>query len=286
MSLSDFGPIEAQDRTFFQLRTRLFVAWFIIVLLCLGTWLVDHTASLLLMMASLGLILLGTILHLYHRTQVESFQHYRQIEALMALYALIHPRQPLPPMRLWAASPDFALLVAQTILHTRPKRILELGSGSSTLISAYCLEQIGSGKITSIDHEIEFASKTSDTLRNHALDEFVTIVHAPLTPLELDRENWRWYTVDALHGISEIDLLIVDGPPEAVGSLARYPALSVLFDRLAQNAVILVDDAYRADERQMVMRWLAEFDIHLDSTIANEKGAIILRNGERKKRGN
>ena len=42
------------------------------------------------------------------------------------------------------------------IFSIKPDTILELGSGVSTIISAYCLKKIGNGKIISLDHEKEY----------------------------------------------------------------------------------------------------------------------------------
>jgi hypothetical protein len=55
--------------------------------------------------------------------------------------------------------------------------------------------------------------------------------------------------VDAFRDIDEIDLLLVDGPPGSLGEMARYPALHVLESQLASNAVVILDDADRPDER-------------------------------------
>src|SRR5689334_13030025 len=62
---------------------------------------------------------------------------YRQIEALFALYHGIQFRAPLLGLRGWAASPDFLAIQIANIRQHKPKTILELGSGQSTLISAY-----------------------------------------------------------------------------------------------------------------------------------------------------
>jgi hypothetical protein len=64
--------------------------------------------------------------------------------------------------------------------------------------------------------------------------------------------------LDALVDLPEIDLLLVDGPPGSAGTQARYPALPVLSDRLADGAIVVLDDFSRADETTIVERWCAE----------------------------
>ena len=74
-----------------------------------------------------------------------------------------------------------------------------------------------------------------------------------------------------------IDLLVVDGPPGTIGRLARYPALRQLRDRMNAAFTVLVDDADRDDEREMIRRWRAE-DTMLDEVrLTAEKGLVVLR---------
>jgi len=78
---------------------------------------------------------------------------------------------------------------------------------------------------------------------------------APLRSLRVDGEDYRWYDTAAVEDLDGIDLLLVDGPPAAVGPLARYPAVPRLESKLSPTATIILDDAARSDERQILMRW-------------------------------
>ena len=49
---------------------------------------------------------------------------------------------------------------------------------------------------------------------------------------------------------------IVDGPPAGQNPGARYPALPLLMDRLADRATIFVDDADRPGESEVIKAWL------------------------------
>ena len=73
----------------------------------------------------------------------------RDLEALratVALYSTVQFRLPLPPMGGWAIGPDFACELVREIIRRRPRAILELGTGASTLVSGYALEMGGGGK--------------------------------------------------------------------------------------------------------------------------------------------
>jgi predicted O-methyltransferase YrrM len=197
---------------------------------------------------------------------------YRQLEALASLLAVLHPRVPFPPFRGWAVSPDFAVLLLTQVVTRRPACVVELGSGVSTLVLGYALEQTH-GHLVSVDHDLLYAEQSRATVAQHALQKVVTIVHAPLEPW---RGGTPWYSDAWVQELPPVDLLVVDGPPGNTGSLARYPALPVLAPHLTTSATIVVDDAFRADERAMVARWLTEHTGLTATRLETEKGALVL----------
>jgi predicted O-methyltransferase YrrM len=190
---------------------------------------------------------------------------YRQIEALFALYHGIQFRAPLLSLRGWAASPDFLAIQIAAIRQAKPKTILELGSGQSTIISAYLLEELGAGHVYAFDDTEQFAQLSHQNIARHELNDYATIIHAPLKDYSLKDEQWQWYDLDCLPMIPKIDFLLVDGPPQygKESPILRYPALPLLLDYLAPDALILIDDADRDSEQVMAERWQAEFSLEL-----------------------
>lgn len=184
---------------------------------------------------------------------------FRQMEALAALYYRLRPRLPFPPTRGWAASPDFLLTVADTILERRPATIVECGSGLTTLIAARCVEMNGVGRVYSLEHLPEFADRTRALLARHGLSSVASIVDAPLADLALADWQGAWYRREAFRVPAPIDLLIVDGPPHATGKMARYPAVPTFIDALAPGALVLLDDADRPDEQAIARLWLEDY---------------------------
>ena len=67
--------------------------------------------------------------------------------------------------------------------------------------------------------------------------------HAPLAELTVDGKPVDWYDVDALTGLHDIDLLVVDGTVAPAVPDALTPALHVLGRRLALAAAVVVDEA-------------------------------------------
>lgn len=201
---------------------------------------------------------------------------YRQIESLFSVFSTLKITQPLPPMRDWAISPDFAAVLISIICEYKPKTILEASSGVSTLISAYCLKELGCGNILSLDHEKEYADKSKANIKQHGLGHIATVVHAPLKEVEINGKNWLWYDVDVLKKVECVDLFVIDGPPSTLQEMARYPALPLLFKKLSVNAVIVLDDTLRKDEKNIISTWMKEYNCFIDETIITEKGATIL----------
>jgi hypothetical protein len=55
-----------------------------------------------------------------------------------------------------------------------------------------------------------------------------------------------------------VDLVLIDGPPGDSAAWARYPALAFFWPRLNQHAMLILDDAERAEEQQILAAWAAE----------------------------
>jgi len=246
-------------------------------------WLLIGQLVLVPALAVIVGLLVALQFEVYRRLQrdLREGQHaYEQTEALFSLFASVRVRQPLPPMRGWAISPDFANVVVSLVRERRPRRVLELGSGVSTLIAGYCLQEIGAGSIVSLDHDEQFSRVSAANIARHGLQDIATIIHAPLTDSTLDGKTWRWYNPDAvtaLAALGPIDMLIVDGPPYSAGHMARYPAVPIVFPLLSDNAVILVDDASRRDEQEMIALWRQRHGDLVEERVEAEKGAVILR---------
>jgi predicted O-methyltransferase YrrM len=277
MPVSKPTHLEEQDPKFFAFRRDVYIQWGAWAVFTIVAGLLLQGFGVALSLVILGYLLLSTALGLYHKLQVEQVQHYWQTEALFSLYSTLRIAHPLPPMRLWAASPDFVILAVSLIREHRPQVVLEVGSGVSTIISSYALQELGQGQLISLEHEQQFAEVTESNLIAHHLNHIASVRHAPLKPIALNNLSHPWYDTAALENIPPVDLLVVDGPPSGTASMARYPALPVLFDRLNPGAYILVDDFMRNDEYTMVNRWLDEFGLKVVRTYANEKGAAILQ---------
>ena len=216
--------------------------------------------------------------HTRHSMRASHRRTFRQFESFIQLIRCLNIDRPLPPMRNWAISPDFGTTLIELIDETCPKQIMEIGGGVSTLICAHYIKSSEStADIFSVDHDLHYAEQTEKNLRQRGLSHIAKVLHAPLRKVSIGPESWIWYDIPKLVIPPQIDLLIVDGPPGKTQEFARYPALPLLYSRLAPDAVVIVDDGGRPDEREIVSRWQNEFSDFSVEYLGLEKGAFILR---------
>ena len=190
----------------------------------------------------------------------ETSDLYLRVEAsLGVISALRHGDTPLPSFGGWAIEPDLARFLVQSVYSARPRVVIELGSGSSTIVIAHCLRNLGAGMVTSFDHDPRFAEQTREQIRLHGLELWARVIDAPLAPLELEGKNWLWYDVARMQELSAIDLLFIDGPPKSTGPMVRYPAMPIFHTKLAPDCTIVLDDAKRPDETKIVEDWTLSY---------------------------
>jgi predicted O-methyltransferase YrrM len=240
------------------------------------SWYVFGGASFTVIVPVATCIILFVIINNHRDNSKERDIIFEQIESILGLYWAVRPTELLPGTRGWAASPDFLRLVSSSIINDEPSLVLELGSGVSTVISGYAIQKVNNGSIVSLDHIEKYANKTEKHIAKHELKEKCSVVLAPMSEYDICGEKWMWYENSKIKDKKEIDMVIVDGPPSHDQSLARYPALLILREKLSGNAKILVDDADRQDTKLMVDKWKEEFSIQCEY-VDTEKGAYILR---------
>ncbi|SNY14241.1 Methyltransferase domain-containing protein [Paractinoplanes atraurantiacus] len=163
----------------------------------------------------------------------------REIEALVQLFQWITPRAPMPAGV--TLNPSDLLGLVHIARDRAPATTVALGSGPSTIWLGYTVEARG-GRLVVADHDRGRAGRTRALLAEHGLST-VEVRHAGVTELSVEGGAVDWYDVDALDGLHDIDLLVVDGSLAPTSSNALTPALHVLGRRLAPGAVVVVDES-------------------------------------------
>lgn len=176
----------------------------------------------------------------------------------------------------WSAAPDFLGLIADHVLAEKPQTIVECSSGTSTVILARCCQLNDQGKVFSLENGAEFADKTRSELARCGLGKHAEVIHAPLVLRKINGQEYQWYDLESLPA-SSIDMLVIDGPPGFIQRHSRFPALPLLFDKLAKGCTIYLDDAVRQEEREIVAMWQTQFPGLEHRCLDVSRGCSILR---------
>ena len=237
---------------------------------------IDIVIILLLLAVLLLLRRLQHRLHELGREQGEMQRTlFNQFESYHFLRDRLNLHDGLPYTHDWSAAPDFLKLIAEHCLEHRPQTIVECSSGLTTLVMARCCELNGAGRVYSLENGEEFATKSRGHLERYGLTERATVIHAPLQHYQLGGRDYQWYALERLPENS-IDMLVIDGPPGFIQRHSRYPALPLLFDKLADGCVIFLDDAARPDEQELVGWWLTQFPGLGQHSVTCERGCACL----------
>jgi hypothetical protein len=146
--------------------------------------------------------------------------------------------------------------------------VLEIGSGLTTLVLALLVGRRGL-PVWTLEHDRHYLDNTQAKLSRYKL----TNVHLTLAPLR-DYGAFCWYDPphDALP--QDFSLIIADGPPGDVKG-GRFGLLPVLRSHFAPDAVILLDDAERSQEKAVLQKWASEYNLLHQSCTRDGKAWAI-----------
>ncbi len=190
------------------------------------------------------------------------------------IFRVLQGGAPLPLPGGWAAATDLLGEVLRAVATQRPRLVVELGSGVSTLVIAAALRANGAGRLISIDAEQDYAAETREQLQQQALGDWAEIRVATLQPMEFEGTTRAWYDSAVLAELAGVDLLLIDGPPTLLRPDIRYPSLPFFWKRLSPGAIVLLDDAARPAERAIAKLWQSKFPGARYDYLRFEKGAL------------
>ncbi len=181
-----------------------------------------------------------------------------EVDALLQLHHRFGTAEPTPLVWGWAMSPRGILQLVDLVTECGRRRIVECGPGTSTIYLGRALQQVGSGRITGLEHSPPHAEATRAMISRLGLGDVVEIRLAELVEVPVAGHMSRWYDPSCLGDMSDVDLLVVDGPPGKGGELARLPALAQATAILADDATIVLDDTNRLDEQTIAELWSSD----------------------------
>lgn len=198
---------------------------------------------------------------------------YVQVAAMLALDHATGGAVSLQGLRGWAISPDALSHIVSDILRRGSPKVIEFGCGESTLVIGHVLRRLGSGALTSIEHDINFAAEVEQRIASSKLEATVVAMHVPLAQYPRRAEFNSCESYDLTNISAQFDIAVVDGPITSKhGAATRLVPLEWCLARLSPGGSVYLDDANRSEEQQLVkyveMNW---GDVRIDR-IATEKG--------------
>jgi predicted O-methyltransferase YrrM len=161
-----------------------------------------------------------------------------------------------------------AYILNEIIINQR-RNIIEFGCGVSTILIARFLKLEGLNvRFTSVEDNEGWFEFIKQRLTKEGLEKTITLIHAPVTQINSNSFKTSWYSPEVVaDGLKtkedKYDFIIVDGPASYSKEIQynRYFALPFLKDLLSDRCVILLDDAHRKGEREVLAKWANEFNI-------------------------
>ena len=132
--------------------------------------------------------------------------------------------------------------------HATKGPILECGSGLTTVIMGL-LTKDRNVSIVALEHHDGWRQRVCAAVDTLGFDH-VTILRAPLK----DFGEYDWYHFDKTLLPKDIQLVVCDGPPGNIKG-SRYGLVPEIDQHLAGQCTILLDDANRKNEKDVVQRW-------------------------------
>jgi hypothetical protein len=160
------------------------------------------------------------------------------------------------PLGGWAMESHSIAWVWACLHHLRPRRLLECGAGSSTLVLAAYAATVPRERgdpgacVISIEQSESLCEKVRGEVAAAGLGEYLKVVHVPV-----DAEG-RYHPSalrDATSPSVPIQFLLIDGPFGPPG--CRRTVLPALLDACASGATWLLDDALRSPDLAVVREW-------------------------------
>jgi predicted O-methyltransferase YrrM len=159
----------------------------------------------------------------------------------------------------WSLDEDALRFCIALVEGLRPRRIVEFGSGISSLaLTSACAPMGDDWRMWSIEHDPAFLELSRRLLGAAGLERRVDFVLAPLVLRWIAGEERPVYHLPPETEVWEkADLIVIDGPPSALGGRGGVLYQAMSFARA--GTVVLLDDADRDQERAALADWTLRF---------------------------
>ncbi len=173
----------------------------------------------------------------------------------------------------WSVDPRSIKVIASRLRNRPPSRVLELGSGWSTVCLAALMRELFDAdetRVLTIEQDERFASTTRELLRERSLDDQAQVVTAPLM------STGNGYDLSLVVGdLSRhpFEAVLIDGPAGPTG--ARASTLPKVLPYLTNGAQVFLDDALRDSELSFLADWRSIPGFILEGIVVTGTGLLI-----------
>lgn len=170
----------------------------------------------------------------------------------------------------WALPWETMQFLGRLVEVLKPQRVIEFGSGLSTVVLAALLQQHG-GRLLSFEHSATFARQTAEGLRRAGLATAARLACRGMTFHRYGSKILPVYRIlrEDFDQFIPCEVAVIDGPP---GHIGREAVLYELFPRLAVGARVVMDDARRPDEQHWLKSWQSVFGEALEVQVFPQIG--------------
>jgi len=163
----------------------------------------------------------------------------------------------LPPEKLWWGPmtflPEKAEFVLGQINAHPPKCVLEVGSGTSTILFA-ALGELHGFSVLSLENDSGTIGYVKSVLDKLSCSSRVTIQKTDFVRRRYENgEQYWWYDADLGRAGDQFDFVFVDGPMSHL--VGRNGAIPEIRNFLAPNHRIFIDDPEREHEKKCIEEW-------------------------------
>lgn len=156
-----------------------------------------------------------------------------------------------------ALSLDSCRFLGQIIKLLRPHKVLEFGSGFSSLVISNELRQQQAGSLDSIDNSRSWSQLTYEKAANYGLVDRVTFHVFGLGLRIYQGLPCVFYKIpDDFHNRGPYDVVVADGPGHEIG---RDGVLFEVFTKLCVRGYVILDDCNSDHMQQTVAMWQERF---------------------------
>lgn len=162
----------------------------------------------------------------------------------------------------WAAGSKTAHKLIEYLDELKPRKILDIGSGLTTVLFAEWAKENGA-EVISLEHQEKYYNATSKLLDEHSL-------RADLRLCKLVKTKWgMFYETNIPQGL---DFILIDGPP---GSIGRGATLYNIYPSLSKDFTAWLDDCTRPQEKQILKQWVQDLEVEVIDIEGLSRGKII-----------